>query len=636
MHTPSNNSHDEDFRQAFALHQAGMVEEAKVRYQALLARQPDAADVIHLLGLAHFQLKDHATAETLLRQAISLHGKAADFHFNLGAVLLEQGRFQEAEDSFRRAAALKPYDAGILNNLAIALSHQNRHVEEETVLRRALRLMPDDADLHYNLANLLRKRGQDDAAEKHFRQAISLHGNYAAAWANLGALFLSQQRLEEAEHSLRKAVEAGKLIPEARNNLAAVFRRQNRLAQAEELLRDLLAEKPDYPEAWNNLGVVLNDAGNLAEAEKCFHHALSLRPRYALAWNGLGSVLMDSLRLAEAKRAYQAALEIEPNYPDAHWNLGILLLTEGDFAHGWPEYEQRLQRREVAHLYAGYEAPLWQGENLQGKTILLHAEQGLGDTLQFIRFATPVARQAERVIVECQPGLKRLLESVSGVSEVLAKGEPLPRHDVRCPMMSLPFRLGINAITDIPAAIPYVSVPARTIVAWQQRVLALAPGLKVGLVWAGDPRKYDPDSNRIDQRRSLSLQAFQPLFDLPGVVYLSLQKGEARAQVQTLPSELVDWMDEIGDFADTAALVSCLDLVIAVDTSVAHLAGALGKKVWLLSRYDSCWRWMQDRSDSPWYPTLTLFRQTMPGQWDPLISEIRSALAAWQTGDGQD
>lgn len=628
-------SHNEDLKQAVTLHQAGRLEEAKARYQDLLVKQPDNAEIIHLLGLANFQLKDHATAETLLRQAISLQGRTADFHFNLGTILLEQGRFQEAEAAFRQASALKPYDAGILNNLAISLSSQKRHKDAEAVLLRALKLLPDDVELHFNLANTLRTLGQEDAAEERFRRVLALQENYAAAWANLGELLLSQNRLDEAEDCFGKACACSPLLPEAWNGLAGVFRVQNRLIKAEELLQNQLAENPGYPEGWNNLGVVQQDAGKREEAEQSLRQALALRPDYAVAWNNLGGVLMDSLRIEEARSAYLSALAIAPDYPQAHFNLGLLLLTEGNFAQGWPEYEQRLLRKEVAHLYAGYTTPPWRGESLQGKTILLHAEQGMGDTLQFIRFAPLVARQAQRVVVECQPGLKRLLTTVAGVDTVCAKGEPLPPHDMRCPMMSLPYRLGVNTLADIPADIPYLSAEPQAIAFWEERLRHLT-GLKVGLVWAGDPRKSDPDSNRIDQRRSLNLQAFEPLFELPGVSYVSLQKGGASAQAHAYSNQVVDWMSEVGDFADTAALVSGLDLVIAVDTSVAHLAGALGKKVWLLSRFDGCWRWMQERSDSPWYPSLTLFRQTAPGPWDSVIAEVRQSLAAWLAPRSQE
>jgi len=626
-------SRSEDFTQAVSLHRAGRLEEAKAHYQALLSLQPEAADIIHLLGLVYFQLKDYAAAEPLLRQAIALQGNVADFHFNLGAMLLEQGRHQEAEAVFRQASQLKPYDGEILNNLAVSLASQRRHGEAEDVLQRALKLLPDDAELHFNLANTLRSLGREANAEVHFRRALSLRKNYGVAWVNLGDLLLSQNRLDEAENCFRNALEAVPGLAEGRNGLAAALRNRNRLGEAEEVLRALLVEKPGFAEGWNNLGVVLNDAWRLEEAEYCFRQALTLRPDYAIAWNGLGSVLMDSKRTEEAKSAYLAAIAAEPDYPHAHWNLGILLLTLGDFAHGWPEYEQRLRRPEAAHIYAGYAAPLWQGESLQGKTILLHAEQGLGDTLQFIRFAAQVAQQAEKVVVECQPGLKRLLATVSGVAGVYAKGEALPPHDVRCPMMSLPYRLGVNSVADIPADIPYLAAEPSAVASWRERLQPL-PGLKVGLVWAGDPRKYDPESNRIDQRRSLNLEAFEPLFALVGVSYVSLQKGEASAQVGAYESRVADWMGEIGDFADTAALAACLDLVIAVDTSVAHLAGALGKEVWLLSRFDGCWRWMLERSDSPWYPSLTLFRQTQPGNWDDVIADIGSSLAARLSGNG--
>jgi hypothetical protein len=270
--------------------------------------------------------------------------------------------------------------------------------------------------------------------------------------------------------------------------------------------------------------------------------------------------------------------------------------------------------------------------------VLLHAEQGFGDSIQFIRYAPLVAQRGGHVIVQCQPGLETLLAGVEGISQIITRDEPLPDFDLHCPLMSLPWVFATRLDT-IPAAIPYLRANTEKVAHWRERLAreqstsgetgpSRCDTLKIGLVWAGEARPHRPHVNRINRRRSMSLSQFAPLAQVPGVAFISLQKGKSAEQAQTLPPgmRLLDWTAELNDFADTAALIEALDLVISVDTSVAHLAGALGKPVWLLNRFDTCWRWLLDRSDSPWYPTMRLFRQPQPGAWAPVIAEVREQL----------
>ncbi|BCB26929.1 hypothetical protein SKTS_18150 [Sulfurimicrobium lacus] len=450
---------------------------------------------------------------------------------------------------------------------------------------------------------------------------------YRAVLVDVPAL-LAENRLAEAENLLVEVLSLYPDMAEAHGNLGVIFRYQGRLGESERHLRQALKSRPDYPEALNNLGAVLLDTGHLAEAEKCLRRAHALRPGYASAWNNLGNVLKAGNRIVKARHAYSEAIKIAPDYAEAHWNRALVYLLQGDFNNGWREYEWRLRRPDTRHLYPDFSTPAWQGENLGGRTILLYAEQGMGDTLQFVRFAPLVAARGGRVVLRCQPLLKRLLQSVAGVDAVVAEGEPLPHFDVHCALLSLPLWLGVDDERNIPADVPYLHAEPGLRERWAARLPA-GGRMRVGLVWAGAPRPGDLDSNLIDRRRSLSLSAFAPLLDLPGIDFFSLQKGTAGLEAHGYPGKLIDLMDEVHDFTDTAALVSQLDLVISVDTSVAHLAGALGKPVWLLSRFDGCWRWMLERDDSPWYPNLRLFRQTVQGNWQPVIERVTEALRAY-------
>ncbi len=389
------------------------------------------------------------------------------------------------------------------------------------------------------------------------------------------------------------------------------------------LIRQALSLSPDYAEAYSNLGIAENDAGNPAQAVTSLQRAVRVRPNLAAPQNNLGSLLKEQGHLVSAIPAFRAALAIAPDHPEIHCNLGAALLQQGDYAEGWHHLEWRLLDPKSGVAPRRFAQPRWTGESLAGRTILLHAEQGLGDALQFARYATPIAALGAKVILEVSPVLTRLLASVPGVERTVAAGTNLPPFETHLPLMSAPALLG----STIPADIPYLRADPRQVEACQRR-LALLPGLKVGLVWAGDPRPNQPAAAAIDRRRSMALAHFLPLFGLPGVTLVTLQKGSAAAQrFEIAPApKLWDAMDEMADLADTAALVTALDLVITVDTALAHLAGALGKPVWILSRFNGCWRWLKDRADSPWYPTATLFHQKIPGNWDEVIARVTAQL----------
>ncbi len=616
------------YRRGFAAHQAGRLQEAEQAYREVLSAEPAHPDALHLLGVLAHQVGRNDVAEEYIAQAIAKTPRRPDFHNNLGLVLNQRGRPAEAGAALTTALRLNPKYPDALNNLGIALAAQGRHDEAVATYRRALKLQANYPDACNNLGLAYNALGKLTQAEARFRAAITFKPDFAEAHANLAIVLAAQGRTTEAEAGYRAALRLRPNNRDALNNLGVLLCDLGRWSQAESVLRDAVRLDPEAPDAYRNLGAVLNHLKRSAEAEPVLRLAARLAPEAPEAHFNLGAALHDLRRLGEADSAYREALRLRPDFAEAHNNRAYSLLLAGRYAEGWREYEWRWRTRHMAGGARGFAAPQWSGEPLDGRTLLLHAEQGLGDTLQFCRYARLIAG-AGRVVMEVQPPLKRLMRSLPCEIEVIARGEPAPAFDLHCPLMSLPLALGAT-VEAIPAAIPYLSADPIAAAGWRRRLSALA-GPRVGLVWAGNSHLGYPEFAAVDARRSVSLSAMAPLAEVGGIAFVSLQKGAPSVQGADPPAgmTLIDHTAELEDFADTAALIDALDLVISVDTSVAHLAGAMGKPVWLLNRYDTCWRWLLNRADSPWYPTVRLFRQPAPGDWDSVMRALANALGDW-------
>ena len=599
------------------LYAAERTAEARAVYEVAVQTSPAHLDARLGLGNALLKLGHPQSAEAHYREALRLAPSSIPAHLNLGSALRDLGRLAEAEDFYRAALKLNAGNPVILVNLGQLLVDAGQMDEAELHFRAAVRTNPDFAEAHNGLGNLLTTVGSFDAAEASCLEALRLKPGYAAAHINLGNIHKARRDFLQAEASYREAIRLNFHDPVGHNNLASLLTDRDRLEEAEDHCRQALKLKPDFADALSNLGAIVKHQGNFDEAYTLLSRAVALRPRSAEGHNNLGAACGDLGRVDEAIGHYRSAVALRPDYADAHTNLALALLLGGHFDEGWQEYEwRRWQEKNKPHL-RNFSQPLWNGEDLGDKVLLVHAEQGFGDTLQFCRFVSgPVP--GRRVILEVQAPLKSLLADLPGVEQIVARGEPLPPFDLHCPLLSLPRILGTSLAT-IPAEVPYVRADQQRVAGWQKR-LAPHPGLRVGLVWAGN------QAMGADRRRSLTLDQFSPLADVPGVCFVSLQKGPAAAQALPAGMVLHDWTDELHDFADTAALVEALDLVISVDTAVVHLAGALGKPVWLLNRFDRCWRWLIDRNDSPWYPSLKQFRQTEPGDWDGVVRSLGAAL----------
>jgi hypothetical protein len=430
--------------------------------------------------------------------------------------------------------------------------------------------------------------------------------------------------LDAAIGDCLREVAAKPTSPAAHNNLGIALRDRGRLDEAIAAFRQALALDPNSPQPHNNLGTALRDQGQLSEAIAAFRDAIALNPNLAEVHNNLAMALGDQGRLDEAIIAHREAIAIKPSFAKAHYNLGMALLTRGEFEQGWKEYEWRWKCKGVPLLLKNFSQPQWDGSPLNGRTILLHTEQGLGDAIKFIRYVPLVAERGGKIVIVCFPELQKLFRSMPGNWRIVSPAQPFPVFDVHSPLLSLPRVLG-TTLSNIPSAVPYLSGDAEKVRSWQHRLASHSPKLNVGLVWAGRP------TQRNDRNRSVKLATFAPLGRIPGVRFFSLQKGEAASQTKapSTPLELIDWTQELNDFEDTAALIANLDLVISVDTAVAHLAGAMGKPIWTLLSSVPGWHWLLEREDSPWYPSMRLFRQTTRGDWDSVITRVAEALSLW-------
>ncbi|HYD71398.1 DUF5672 family protein [Azospirillum sp.] len=614
-----------DLAAAIRLHRAGRLSAAAAVYRSVLAADPAGGDALHLLGLVAQAHGRPDEAGRLFDRAIRVDAGAAIVHNSLAEHWRAAGQAERAVLACRRALALQPGYADAQGNLA-------KLRQEEGDYRRAVRLRSGDAELWRALGDVVLRLRRPDEAEALHRRALALRPDFAEAHNNLGSGLVARRRFAEARAPYRRAIALNPGYPDPWNNLASALWETGEAEAAMEHYERCVALKPDHPDGYANLGYARRahprGARDYAVAEAACRRALALNPGHVPARNNLGIVQLDGCRLAEAQATFRSVLAAVPENADARFNLSLALLKDGRWEEGWREYEWRWRTGQLPP--PNLTDPPWRGEPLEGRTILLHAEQGHGDTLHFVRYAPLVAARGGRVVLAVQKALKRLLTGMPGVEAVYELNEPIPAgFALHCPLLGLPLALG-TTVDTVPAAVPYLHPDPAAVARWKAR-LAGDGRLKVGLAWSGDPRRHAPRANAVDRRRSLTLDALAPLAAAGGgVVFYSLQKGEPAAQAKQPPAglELVDLMDEAGDFADTAALVATLDLVITVDTSVAHLAGGLGVPTWVLSRFDGCWRWLMDRDDTPWYPTMRLFRQDTPGDWDPVVERVAAALKA--------
>ncbi|MBE0616158.1 MAG: glycosyltransferase family protein [Burkholderiales bacterium] len=485
---------------------------------------------------------------------------------------------------------------------------------------------PHSADAHFNRGNALRRLGHHSEALASYDTALRLAPRDEQALNNRGVVLRELGRTTEALASFEQALACRPDYPAALNNRGLALQALGRNEDALAAFAHALTLQTDYTEALGNRAALLADLDRPEEALACYERALALRPDDIVNLVNRGNVLQALKRHAEALQSYGRALALDPDDAQAHWNEALTRLALGDYRRGWAKYEWRWRNPALGMDARLSDRPQWTGEpDIEGKTVLLHAEQGYGDALQFIRYAPRVAALGARVIVACAPQLRALFEGVEGVVQAFApEVDPVPAFDLHIPLMSLPLAFGTMPET-IPGSAPYLPPDAAGTQAWQAR-LAPYQGRRIGLAWSGNPKFGRA------RTKACPVALMARLAAVPGCVFVSLQKGDAAAegiQLRDAGANVLDYTDELADFKATAALVGALDLVISVDTAVAHLAGALGKPVWILLPYAADWRWLVDRDDSPWYPSARLFRQPQRGAWNAVIAKAEAELARW-------
>jgi tetratricopeptide (TPR) repeat protein len=569
-------------------HRAGMLRQAQEIYEQTLVSQPDHVDAMHLLGLIAYQTANFDLAEHLIQGAISLNPNNASYHSNLGNVLKASQKYD---------AAIRSYDS-------------------------AIQLKPDSTYTYYNRGNTLHIQRKLEDAVASFDQAISISSDFAEAYSNRGNALKDLKRLDAAIASYDAAIQIKPDYAEAYNNRGNALKDLKRLDAAIASYDAAIQIKPDYAEAYNNRGNALKEQRQIEAAIASYSRAIDLKPDFFEAFNNRGNGLKEKKQLNAAIASYNQAIAIKPDYAEAYWNKSLALLLGGDYINGWQFYEWRWQREVFATLKRDFPQPLWLGTpSLLNKSILLHGEQGFGDTIQFFRYAKLVSDLGAKVILEVQKPLITLLTDLDGVALLTSKGEKLPEFDFQCPLMSLPLAFK-TTVDTIPTRNPYIFSKLAKVAMWEAKLgNRIKP--RVGIVWSGNLK------HKNDHNRSISLK--QLLLYLPdNCQFVSLQKGLSLDDGKVLHANphILNFAHELRDFSDTAALTELLDCVVSVDTSVAHLAAALGKKTWILLPNDPDWRWLLDREDSPWYPTVKLFRQPVPGDWFTVLSRVREGLLA--------
>jgi tetratricopeptide (TPR) repeat protein len=671
------------FAAGLAHHQAGRLAQAETLYRETLALEPDHADALHLLGVLASQIGRHDVAVDLIDRAIALDRTSPRYHSNRGLALAGLQRFAEAVASYDRALSLRPDDAEVFYNrgnallalgrpdealgsyeralrarpdyaeaicnrgAALAALGRNeealasydrvlaRHPDHAEALSnrgnalksfgrfdealasydRALAVRPDDAQARFNRGVTLHELKRFDLALESYDSALALRPDHAEALSNRGDALRQLGRLEQALASYDRALATRPEFAEALSNRGNVLRAMRRFDDALASYDAALRLHPDYPEAWSNRAATLQALDRLDEAVASCDRALALRPDFIEALNNRASVLQELHRFDQALSTYDRIAAIAPDHAEAQMNRALLLLLTGDFARGWPAYEWR--RKLPSFVERDFAQAEWSGQDIAGKRLLLHAEQGFGDTIQFVRYAALAAKRGADVIVEVQPQLAPLLDGLFGVEVIAAGRDHLPPFDLHCPLLSLP-----HLLATIPNGVPYIVAPADRIDTWASRLPG--GGMRVGLAWSGHR------DNVRDHERSIPFARLAPLFDIPGTCFVSLQKDIRASDAEDIRrcGGVIDLSGGLHDFVDTAAAIAQLDLVISVDTSVAHLAGAMGKPFWLLLPRVPDFRWQLGRTTSPWYPTARLFRKGPADTWDTVIAGVAAELAA--------
>lgn len=609
-------------------------------------------------GLRHHQGGKLADAKNCYGQVLEINPLHFDSLYLSSAIAVEENNDELAIDFLNRALAINPSHIDALFNLSVLLEKIGETEKALSTYELLNQFAQNHVQSRYNYASLLAKLGQVPNAINEFKKVIELQPDLLIARQNYEKLLWSQsQQVELAPNNTNEFIQAhnkglllleGNQFPaaleyfekalmieptsfEGHHNKGMTLEKMGRLQEALGHYQQAIEYCPESSRTFNNLGNAYRELDRLNEAIQSFEKAIELDPNYAEAFSNLGWTLFRLQEYRQSKEYFKKAIKINPSLSPAVFNLSLCQLTLGEFDEGWINYEERMKQPLYQKKIDPLNKPQWDGnQELNGKVIYIHSEQGLGDTIQFCRYIKLLAARGAKVLFEPQVQLKRLLKNLDGVSQLLEPGQVIPPYDYHCPLMSLPLAFKTNQYT-IPNDAPYIFAEESKKIYWAEKLAAIS-GLKVGLVWSGGFRPNNPELWGVNQRRNMSFELISQL-NMEGIEFFSLQKGEgAEAELKKhkdrlwKSGNLHNFADELQDFSDTAALIDQLDLVISVDTSTAHLAGAMGKPVWILNRFDGCWRWRDKGDTSQWHTTAKLYRQKSTGCWDEVIDKVRNDL----------
>lgn len=651
-----NSRAKELLNRGISSHNSGDVAAAQVCYRKVLMLDPNQADAHHLLGVTEYQKGNNVAAIRVIKRAISLKPNVAIYYQNMGNAFFSSGNFIEAEKSYRLASRLEPENTDICYNLGRTYQRLNRFSEaldcygltlkkqpdhfwanyycgeicqenkqyQEAInfFNRVLELKPDFADAYKQLGLIYQSSGDYSTALVNFEKARVFEPEDPVLLARMGILLQSIGRLEDAAEVYQQALELKPDYHEVLGNLSGVYRELARYSVGLEFARSALKIEPLNPVYLNNYGNLLLKLNRFDEARAIFKQALNQDPCFDMAYVNLSAACLADHDLKAAIKYNRQALLSNPADVHANWNQALLELHSGNLKSGFEAYEWRWQKSDFEKIKRNYTQPRWDGKPHPDSTLLVWAEQGFGDTIQFIRFIAQVKPLFKKVVVEVQAKLLTLIETMPEIDTIIAAGSEYQAFDYHIPLLSIP-QYFLSDVKSIPARTSYLSTIANECNI-AELITADFTGLKIGINWAGSP------SHENDHNRSIQLKAFKPLLDVDNIQLYGLQLGAPRAELIDWPDNdsITDLSDYLSDFAATARILDSLDLIITVDTAMAHLAGAMGRPVWVLLPYQSDWRWLYDREDSPWYPTMRLFRQSRNCRWDGVIRQVVAALRA--------
>jgi tetratricopeptide (TPR) repeat protein len=537
----------------------------------------------------------------LLRSALRLHNA---------------GQLPQAQAIYHQILAADPNQPDALHLLGVLTGQMGNPRQAAELISRAIALSPKTALYHQSLAEAFGHMGQLEQAEKHLQRALDLNPDFPIAVDRMGNLQRHMGKLPDALALFQRYTQLAPNSAEGFNNIGVCLRELGRTSEAVAAYGRAIELNPKFAEAHNNLAVCLHDLRDLAGAQREYETAIELRPDFAEARNNLATVRQARGDLAGAVAAFRQAIEVRPDFAGAHYHLSLALLLQGNFAEGWLEHEWRWQSRGFPSRKPELSQPAWDGQELDGKAILIYCEQGFGDSIQFIRYVPMLQARGAHVILWCPPELRKLFVSIKAL-QLISKLSEAPGFDYQCALLSLP-RVFATRLETIPATTPYLAADAADVDRWRQKLSTDEANLKIGIAWAGRPTHPN------DRQRSIHLETLEPLWSVSGCSYYSLQKGDGPGKSPGMKP--IDLTVALDDFAETAALIANLDLVISIDSAVAHLAGALGRPTWVMLPFAPDWRWLLEREDSPWYPTMRLFRQKKLDDWTDPIARVKAAL----------